>query len=207
MAANNLYKIKVLMPADYQTWFEKIKNFLEEYSKTCPQAQLKNYQTEDWEKSQSSLLKVMYLEKRFDKGIVTIAIDSQQNVIAFAGSYEINSDIVYLAARACVLPAYESDHIISTYLIPYQQKYFCNKYLYGCVSFNTDDYSRRVMEAFSKRDKWTAGKVLRHNGIQYYPFHFIKDQTFFLNNCQQLVAYCAFSAVQSREGFVSKFRQ
>lgn len=196
-------KTLLISPKDYEAWYRQFENFFNAFLVSCPETHQENYQTSDWQKSVSSVLRMIYVQKRYDSGVISVALD-QGKIVAFSACYEFKNKLFYLGSRSCVLPGYEAFHISTTLLIPAQQEYLKSVADYGFISFNLDDYSQRLRNSFKRREKWTASKVKRHSGLEYRPFHFIEDRTFLVNGCQQHVAYCSFSSTTSDEDFMMR---
>lgn len=196
MSLNFDFKTTTIQPLDFSLWKNKIIDFLNQFLKTCPESHKKNYITENWETSESSLLKNIYIDRRYEEGCLFVVILNEQ-IVAFSAAHHFKNNVAILASRSCVLPGYEKYHLISTFLLPLQQQQFQKTHQYGVITFNTDPYSMRVMNSFAKRDRWTASKVNRIVGKQYFSFRFLTKATYAIYNCQQYIAYCCFSQISS----------
>lgn len=196
MTSNFDFKTIVILPADFSSWKNLIINFLNHFLKSCPESHKKNYVTVNWQTSESSLLKNIYIDRRYDDGCLFV-VSLNDQIIAFSAAHNFKNNIAILGSRSCVLPGYEKYHLISTFLLPLQQQHFQKTHQFGIITFNTDPFSMRVMVSFAKRDRWTASKVSRIVGKQYFRFRFLTNKTCLIYNCQQYIAYCCFSQILS----------
>lgn len=198
----NKYTCSAIYPQEYEKWFDRFYVFMEEFIKTCPPSHRRNYEVENWKSSNSSFLKNVYVDRRYDSGFINVA-QCANKIIGISACHEYKSDVIYLGSRTSILPGYEADHLGSSLLIPMQQQAFKENYKFGIITFNRDQYSRRLMLSLAKRDKWTSSKVLRLTGLEYCPFTFITDRTFNIFNCEQYVAFCSLTLLASKEEFMS----
>ncbi len=201
MPNNSIIEYQIIRPNEYDMWFDRFKAFLDEFLKTCPPTHLENYATQNWENVSASFLKCLYIDRRYDSGCVTVALD-QQRIIGLSACYHFRNNTYYLGSRSCVISGYEKLHLISSLLIPLQQNSLPPTADFGLISFNENEYSRRVLNLFKTRERWTAAKAKRLYGLKYWPFHFISDRTFLINACQQYVAYCDFHSIGSEHAFI-----
>lgn len=142
-------KIITILPNQYQNWLGKFTEFLNTFLQTCPESHKKNYLTTDWQSSSSSFLKCVYINQRYDKGIITVAM-LDEKIVGLSACYSYAGKLYYMGSRSCVLPGHESLHLISSYLLPTQQDFLKQTADCGFISFNTDPFSVRLMESFKK---------------------------------------------------------
>lgn len=192
---------QIVTPKDYLAWSEPIYYFLTKYTETCPDSHKKNYQTVDWRNHESNFLKCTYHKRRYDSGCITLTLDNE-HIVALSACYQFNNKIAYISSRACVLPGYEKFHLISSVHIPLQQEFFLHSHQFGITSFNTDEYSVRVMNSIMKRKKWSVQKALRLSGKSFIPFTFLEGKTFSIHDTMQYVAYCRFADALFDEKFL-----